>query len=90
MQALLGQIDPTSFWLGVIVAGLVGFVVFRVAIWWGGKVTQMWKPQTVVHKTAKSPLQVVLEGLLAVALGVIAVYLLWLAYQAGILADLLR
>ena len=44
--------------LGTAGLALAAFVVFRVQKWWGG-VTAPFKPQTVVHKTDKTPAQVV-------------------------------
>ena len=44
--------------LGTAGLALAVFVVFRVKTWWGD-VRAPFKPQTVVHKTDKTPAQVV-------------------------------
>jgi len=44
--------------LGTAGLALAAFVVFRVQKWWGG-VKAPFKPQTVTHKTDKTPAQVV-------------------------------
>jgi hypothetical protein len=44
-------VDPFSFWFGVAVAGIAGFVAFRVGAWWG-TVSMMWKKQEQWIQTA--------------------------------------
>ena len=44
--------------LGTAGLALAAFVIFRVKTWWGA-VRAPFKPQTVVHKTDKTPAQVV-------------------------------
>jgi hypothetical protein len=58
-------IDPLSLavgaLVGVVVLGLIGFIVFRIRVW-GQKLTQPFKKQTVVHQTDKSPFEVMRES----------------------------
>jgi len=78
MQPHQQEVDPFSLLLGIVIAGVVGFLIFRLSIWWGG-VSKMWKKQTVVHTTDRTPLDVVLEGLFRLAVLIaIGLALFWL------------
>jgi hypothetical protein len=61
-QWFLGVSSEPGFMSGLCLGtagfALAAFVVFRVQKWWGG-VTAPFKPQTVTHKTDKTPAQVV-------------------------------
>jgi hypothetical protein len=66
---------------GIIVAGIVGFIVFRVIIWWN-HATAVFRPQFVVHLTAQTPWQVFLASVwaflrLAFLVLALALFLLW-------------
>ena len=54
-------LDPfsllTGFLLGVIVLGVIAFIVFRIRVWWG-EVTKPFKKQTVTHQTDASPFEI--------------------------------
>jgi hypothetical protein len=69
--------------IGVAGFALVAFVLFRVRVWWGG-VTQAFKPQTVIHKTDRSPAQVVGSSCSSFLVGVI-VFLCVLFFLIGII-----
>jgi hypothetical protein len=89
VRTLLGPIDLGSFVVAVVVVVVVGFVVFRVKIWWG-KFTALFQPQTVVHKTSKTPFQVLLDSLASLGLIVGSLYALWLLYEGGLLERALQ
>lgn len=63
----LGLDASEEFWRGVLVTGLVGWFVFRLQVW-GGKARSPFKPQTVVQKTGKTPVQVLGDGCTGAAL----------------------
>ena len=61
-QWLVGISGEPGFFTGVLIGALglalVALVVFRVQVWWGN-VKAPFRPQTVTHKTDKTPAQVV-------------------------------
>jgi hypothetical protein len=61
-QWLVGVSGQPGFFTGVLIGALglalVALVVFRVQVWWG-EVKAPFRPQTVTHKTDKTPAQVV-------------------------------
>jgi hypothetical protein len=61
-QWFVGVSGEPGFLSGVVIGALglalVAFVVFRVQVWWG-EVKAPFRPQTVTHKTDKTPAQVV-------------------------------
>jgi hypothetical protein len=50
-----------GFAIGFILAGLVGFVSSRI-LWYWGRVTAIWRPQTIVLTTDRTPWQVLVDG----------------------------
>jgi hypothetical protein len=87
-SADVGQADADLTWTGILVgfllAGIVGFAMSRMLWAWGlGPIRAFFRPQTVVHKTAKSPFQVFLGSLGSIA--ILGVFSLAILYLIGIL-----
>jgi NO-binding membrane sensor protein with MHYT domain len=80
--------DSDITWKGILVgfllAGIVGYVMSRM-LWAGGlgPVRAFFKPQTVVHKTKKSPFEVLLGCLGRIA--ILGVSILAILYLTGML-----
>ena len=73
-------LDPLSFIIGVVVAGLAGATLFLVGDWWSS-VTRPYQPQTVKLETKQTPSQVtfaafraLLKGIIVIILVIIAIY----------------
>lgn len=79
--------DSDITWKGILVgfllAGIVGFVMSRM-LWAGGlgPIRAFFRPQTVAHKTAKSPFQVFLGCLGRIA--ILGVFSLAILYVTGV------
>ena len=86
-----GEPGFMSGWcLGVAGLALAAFVVFRVKTWWGD-VRAPFKPQTVVHKTDKTPAQVVSGSCSTFFLGIMVfVCVISLLIEIAIPGTLLR
>ena len=61
---------------GAILAGFLGFIVFRVTIWWRA-VTLPLRPQVVVHTTARTPSQVTSGSFTTLMMGILLVALMF-------------
>ena len=82
-----------GFVTGVIVAGLVGFITFRIR-WHWGRIKATGKPQTIRSDTDKTSCQVLIDGckslllvpilIFVVILCLVAIVLLVAAYFFGL------
>jgi hypothetical protein len=77
---MIPPVDPFSFWLGIAVAGVVGFLAFRFGVWWG-TVSMMWQKQVVKHTTDKTPLQIVLESLRNIVVAIVIVIIGFILFR---------
>ena len=66
--------------IGFFLAGVLGFVSSRI-LWHWGRVTDIWRPQTTVLTTDRTPWQVVVEGCrsLLVLLGILILLVIFLS-----------
>lgn len=77
-------IDSLSFWIGVLVSALTGFISFLLNHWWN-TATKPYRPQTVTQDTQESPNQVTMAALRALLLLIMLIAgLLGAAYYFGI------
>ena len=96
-QWLVGVSGQPGFFTGVLIGALglalVALVVFRVQVWWG-EVKAPFRPQTVTHKTDKTPAQVVGSSCSTFLLGLLVfvciISLLIEILRPGTLLEMLR
>ncbi|CAG0935557.1 hypothetical protein TFLX_04399 [Thermoflexales bacterium] len=64
------QIEWTSFWAGLGVAMVVGFVYFLITDWWS-TVTRPTRPQSVTQTTTETPRQITMASFWAIIRGIV-------------------
>lgn len=61
-----------GFWLGVAALAVASFLAFVVRVWWG-EVTAPYRPQTVVHRTSRTPAEISRRGCMVFVVGILVV-----------------
>jgi len=67
--------------IGFILANVIGFVFNRI-FWYLGRVTAIWRPQTIRIPTAQSPWQVLNDG--CQSLFILIILIIFLVFLVGI------
>jgi hypothetical protein len=80
-------LDDRSFWIGIVAAGLMGFVWFLFGTW-SKAATAPYRCQTVMLKTRETPNQIMRKAALATFCMVLLVLAI-VAVIAGLMLDII-